>query len=668
MKNKFLKPVALSLCAALLIGGLSATVYAKNSAAKADGADKATVTASDEESTDTASAAKDETVYVLAGADGSVKKIIVSDWIKNAVGSKNLTDKSELKDVVNVKGEETYTMGGDNTRVWDAEGNDIYYQGNIEKELPVNLAVSYKLDGASITADKLAGKSGKVTIRFDYTNNQYETVSIDGKQEKIYVPFAMITGMLLDNDVFTNIEVTNGKLINDGNHTAVAGIAFPGLSENLALSSDKIDIPDYVEITADVKNFKMTNTVTIATNEIFNKIDTDNLNSVDDLTASLDKLTGAMNQLMDGSSELYGGLCTLLDKSAELVSGIDKLAAGAAQLKDGASSLDSGADTLNSGAAQLNAGLSELIANNDALNGGAKQVFESLLSMADSKLAEAGLTVDKLTIENYSTVLGSLLENMTDEKLAAQVNAAVKAEVTKAVTEGTRKKLILTSLNMTEEQYNAAVAAGQITDAQIAALTAGADAAINSNPQVQAAMQAEIDAQMQSPEVQAKAAAALENAKASAQQLVALKEQLDSYNYFYTSLGRYTAGVSSANDGAAQLSAGTTQLKAGTVQLKDGINELYNGILTMKNGAPALTSGVTQLKDGSMKLSDGLKQFNEQGVKKLTDAVNGDLGGLITRIKATADVSKNYRSFSGISDDMDGQVKFIYRTDAVESK
>lgn len=668
MKNKFLKPVALSLCAALLIGGLSATVYAKNSAAKADGADKATVTASDEESTDTASAAKDETVYVLAGADGSVKKIIVSDWIKNAVGSKNLTDKSELKDVVNVKGEETYTMGGDNTRVWDAEGNDIYYQGNIEKELPVNLAVSYKLDGASITADKLAGKSGKVTIRFDYTNNQYETVSIDGKQEKIYVPFAMITGMLLDNDVFTNIEVTNGKLINDGNHTAVAGIAFPGLSENLALSSDKIDIPDYVEITADVKNFKMTNTVTIATNEIFNKIDTDNLNSVDDLTASLDKLTGAMNQLMDGSSELYGGLCTLLDKSAELVSGIDKLAAGAAQLKDGASSLDSGADTLNSGAAQLNAGLSELTANNDALNGGAKQVFESLLSMADSKLAEAGLTVDKLTIENYSTVLGSLLENMTDEKLAAQVNAAVKAEVTKAVTEGTRKKLILTSLNMTEEQYNAAVAAGQITDAQIAALTAGADAAINSNPQVQAAMQAEIDAQMQSPEVQAKAAAALENAKASAQQLVALKEQLDSYNYFYTSLGRYTAGVSSANDGAAQLSAGTTQLKAGTVQLKDGINELYNGILTMKNGAPALTSGVTQLKDGSMKLSDGLKQFNEQGVKKLTDAVNGDLGGLITRIKATADVSKNYRSFSGISDDMDGQVKFIYRTDAVESK
>ena len=668
MKNKFLKPVALSLCAALLIGGVSATVYAKNSAAKADGADKATVTASDEESTDTASAAKDETVYVLAGADGSVKKIIVSDWIKNAVGSKNLTDKSELKDVVNVKGEETYTMGGDNTRVWDAEGNDIYYQGNIEKELPVNLAVSYKLDGASITADKLAGKSGKVTIRFDYTNNQYETVSIDGKQEKIYVPFAMITGMLLDNDVFTNIEVTNGKLINDGNHTAVAGIAFPGLSENLALSSDKIDIPDYVEITADVKNFKMTNTVTIATNEIFNKIDTDNLNSVDDLTASLDKLTGAMNQLMDGSSELYGGLCTLLDKSAELVSGIDKLAAGAAQLKDGASSLDSGADTLNSGAAQLNAGLSELTANNDALNGGAKQVFESLLSMADSKLAEAGLTVDKLTIENYSTVLGSLLENMTDEKLAAQVNAAVKAEVTKAVTEGTRKKLILTSLNMTEEQYNAAVAAGQITDAQIAALTAGADAAINSNPQVQAAMQAEIDAQMQSPEVQAKAAAALENAKASAQQLVALKEQLDSYNYFYTSLGRYTAGVSSANDGAAQLSAGTTQLKAGTVQLKDGINELYNGILTMKNGAPALTSGVTQLKDGSMKLSDGLKQFNEQGVKKLTDAVNGDLGGLITRIKATADVSKNYRSFSGISDDMDGQVKFIYRTDAVESK
>ena len=98
------------------------------------------------------------------------------------------------------------------------------------------------------------------------------------------------------------------------------------------------------------------------------------------------------------------------------------------------------------------------------------------------------------------------------------------------------------------------------------------------------------------------------------------------------------------------------------------MNELYDGVITLKNGAPALVDGITALRDGAMKLSDGLKEFNDQGVQKLVDAVDGDLGGLFTRVKATADVSKDYKSFSGLSDDMDGQVKFIYRTDSVKVK
>ena len=141
--------------------------------------------------------AKDETVYVLAGADGSVKKIIVSDWIKNALGASSLTDTTGLSDIENVKGDESYTISG-SAKVWDAQGNDIYYQGNIEKELPVGMTVTYTLDGKKVSADEIAGKTGKVSIRFDYENRQYETVKIDGKDEKIYVPFAMLTGMLLE--------------------------------------------------------------------------------------------------------------------------------------------------------------------------------------------------------------------------------------------------------------------------------------------------------------------------------------------------------------------------------------------------------------------------------------------------------------------------------------
>lgn len=758
MKNKLAKPLSIVLCGTLLLGSVGAgVVYALNSDKQEE---KETEKISIMKEEETADLTKDETVYVLTGADGTVNKIIVSDWIKNSVNSNSFSDKSELTNIENVKGDETYTMNGDNMRVWDAQGNDIYYQGNIEKELPVNLSVSYQLDGKKISAEELAGKSGKVTIRFDYTNNQYEMVEIDGKQEKMNVPFAMLTGMLLDNDVFTNVEVSNGKLLNDGDRTVIAGIAFPGLQSNLNLDKDKLEIPDYVEITADVKNFEMANTVTIAMNDIFSNLNTDELDSMDDLNDSLDEMTDAMDQLIDGSSDLYDGLCTLLDKSGELISGINQLSDGALKLKngagdlkkgaaelsdganalsDGTSSLVDGAKELVNGAKTLAGGLETLTENNDTLNGGAKQVFGSLLSMANKQLVAAGLSVPKLTIENYAEVLNDVIASLDETNVVAQaqeiarqtvtaqvnaqkdtikaaVAAKIQEEVTAQVTEAVRANVesqVLAAMNMTKEQYEAGIEAGVITADQQAQIAVAINAQMESEA-VKATISANVAAQMQSddiqamitakteeqipllieqnmnsPEVQAQITAALEQAKSGAAAISALKEQLDSYNQFYIGLSQYTAGVVSAKDGADQLYIGASQLRDGanqvndgSQQLKDGANrlkdgtaelyagmsELYDGIFTLKDGAPALLDGVTQLRDGAMQLSDGLKEFNEKGIQKLVDAVDGDISGLITRIKSTVDVSNDYKSFSGISDDMDGQVKFIYRTDAIELK
>lgn len=624
-------------CTVLLGAGVTAWALADQSKNEEQEPETAEVSAPDKETRNE----KDETVYVLVGADGSVKKIIVSDWIKNTLGSASVADKTELSDIVNVKGDEAYSVNGDNMKVWDAEGNDIYYQGNIEKELPVDLRVSYTLDGSPISVAELAGKSGKVTIRYDYQNNQYSTVDIDGKPEKIYVPFAMLTGMMLDNDVFTNVEVKNGKLINDGDHTIVAGIAFPGLQSNLNISENKFSVPSYVEITAEVKNFELANTVTVATNEIFNRVDTDKLNSVDELTDSLDELSDAMTKLLDGSSKLYDGLCTLLTKSDELIKGIDKLAEGAAKLKAGAGDLDKGAADLSDGAKALAEGLGKLDSNSAALNAGAKQVFNSLLDMANKQIAEAGLTVPTLTIDNYAKVLDNVLASLQEENVRKEAEAVARQTVTEKVLE---------NQGMTKEQYEAAVKAGQIPE------------------ETQAKIEAAVDARMQSAEVQQGIAEALAKAKAGAASLTALKAQLDDYNTFYTGIGEYTEGVASAKDGADKLNAGSAALKNGTATLYAGMNELYDGILTLKNGAPALVDGVTALRDGAMQLSDGLKEFNEKGVQKIIDAAEGDLGGLVTRVKATVDVSKAYTSFSGAADEMDGQVKFIYRTDSIKTK
>lgn len=715
MKSKIKNSLAAILCCTALVGGIGTTAFAMTSEKVSEKTEeKPTLPTAEKES----DLVKDETVYVLADADGSVQKIIVSDWIKNSVGSNSFSDKSELTDVENIKGKESYSVNSDNMRVWDAQGNDIYYQGNIKKELPVDISVTYTLDGKSISPEELAGKSGRVTIRFDYKNNQYETVDIDGRQEKIYVPFAMITGMMLDNDIFTDVNVSNGKLINDGDRTVVAGIAFPGLQSNLNIDKEKLEIPEYVEITAHVKNFEMTNTVTIATNEIFNRLNTDKLNSADDLTDSLSELTDAMDQLMDGSSQLYDGLCTLLDKSGELINGINQLAEGAEKLKNGASDLDNGAAELAKGANQLTEGLGQLTANNETLNSGSKQVFDSLLKMANTQLAAAGLTVPELTIENYREILDQVIASLDTnnvlkqaqaaalqkvtaavnerrDEVSAAVTAAVKEQVAAKVSEAVRENVeaqVLASMGMTKEQYEAAVKAGMVSAEQQAQIAAAIDAQMKSEA-VKALIEANVNAQMQSeeiqktiaakteeqikllieqnmnsPEVQAQIAAAVEQAKSGAASVLALKEQLDSYNTFYIGLNQYTAGVASAKDGAEALNSGAAQLKKGTAELNGGTNELYDGILTLKNGAPALSDGVTALRDGAMRLSDGLKEFNEQGVQRLIDAVDGDFSGLFTRIKATADVSRDYKSFSGISDDMDGQVKFIYRTDSVKVK
>lgn len=584
MKKPVVKILSISLCVLLALGGIGGTVYAMGVSADTGSLDAAPVNSGAESTApktgssydpDAGRNVKDETVYVLAGADGSVQKIIVSDWIQNALGSDAINDVTQLTGIENVKGNESYTMGGNNSCVWNAKGNDIYYQGNLDKELPVVVTVSYMLDGQPISPAELAGKSGEVTIRFDYTNHQYELLEIDGKQEKIYVPFAMLTGLMLDNDVFTNVSVTNGKIMNDGDRTIVAGLAFPGLQESLGLDRDTLDLPDYVEITANVERFELETTVTLAVNELFNDAastmeDNDDLDGLGELDDKLDELTDAMDQLIDGSSRLYDGLCALLTSSEELVKGIDQLAAGAAQLKQGAEGLSAGAAQLQAGAAALHQGLDQLAGQNDALNGGAVQVFQSLLASANSQLAAAGVQAPELTMENYSQVLDGVI-----------------------------------------------AAAGE------------------------------------SP---------------AAQQVAALKASLDSYNGFYQGLQNYTAGVAQAKDGAGELNTGVDALKNGADSLSAGAGQLYDGILTMKGSAPALIDGVTQLRDGAMELSDGLKEFNEKGVQKLVDAFDGDLSSLADRLEAVRDVSERYNSFSGISADMDGQVKFIWRTEAVDAQ
>lgn len=631
MKNKKILAIVLSLTLVLSCAGVTTWAVYKNNTADSDDNTAQTVS-----TTSTDPVTKDETVYVMTTADGKTKKVLVSDWIKNALPEEAQKAVSGLSDAENVK--------------------DNCWTGTMEKELPVDLSVSYKLDGKTVTSSDLAGKSGRVTIRFDYKNNQYETRTVNGVSQRIYVPFVALTGAILDTEHFSNVSVSNGKLINDGNHIAVIGMAFPGLQENLQVA--ELDLPGYVEITADVTDFTMETTLTMVSNSLLNEVDTSELSGGDlsSLSSSMSKLTDAMTQLLDGSSSLYDGLCTLLESSYQLSDGVQQLAAGLAQLSS----------------------------NSAALNEGAKQVFETLLSAATSQLKpqleQSGISIPDLTIENYSDVLtgvlatldkaGTLAEETALQKVTAAVNAhkdeiqagvteKVKESVTQTATATARQDVltrVLTAQGISEDVYNSNAQVKAQVDAavdqmmasdevqnQIAAgvaVTMASDEVQTMIAQMtQQQIELRIKQEMASEDVQKAILEATEKASAGAVQIRQLKQQLDQYEVFYLGVRDYTAGVDQAAAGAGKL----------------------------QSNMPALISGVTKLRDGSMQLSDGLKQLNQEGIQKLTQVLGDNVEGLVDRLTATVEVSRNYRSFSGISDGMDGEVRFVYRTDAIEA-
>lgn len=579
---------------------------------------------------------------------------------------------------------------------------------NDESALPVDINISYTLDGAKISANELAGKSGHVTIRFDYTNNTKSEVSVGDNVESLYVPYAAVSGIVLDNSRFSNITVTNGRTVDDGNRTIALGIALPGLTDNLNITNDKLDltIPEYVEIEADVNDFSLEMSLSIVTNETFSKLDSSKIDSLDDIKDSLNTLNDAIDQILDGSARLYDGLNTLYKKTGELSDGVNALYDGSEKLKNGAKELSDGATTLKGGADELASGLATLAGNNDALVGGATQVFNTLLNTASTQLAASGLNAN-LTIDNYGATIDALIASLDADSVYAQaynqvtgmveantdaivaaVTAAVRSNVEAAVTEAVKE-------NVTEEVKKAVYDQMGLTDDIYAVLPedqkAAVDYAINSNVEAQmasdgikATIENATDAKMATDEIKAtiesnvsaqKAALISDNMASEAVQsklqaaaggivtLTNLKASLDSYNQFYVGLKTYTSGVATASQGAGKLSAGAAKLSNGASELYNGTVTLNEGLNTLNSKMPELTDGVKQLYEGAGQLNDGLIKFNDEGISKINDVVTNDVETLINRVKATIDLANSYSEAHSANG---AKNKYIYRSEAVK--
>ena len=751
---------------------------------------------------------KEETVYVVADNSGKAKDVIVSDWLKNPDGKETIEDVSDLKDIKNVKGKEKFEEK-DGKITWKAKGKDIYYQGKTDKELPVKQTISYYLDGEKMDPDEIAGKSGKVTIRFDYKNNQKTTTTVDGKKYSVYVPFTIMTGMILD-DSFTNVEVKNGKVISDGDKNMVVGVAMPGLKDSLKVTSsdfsEDIDIPEYVEVTADVKDFSMDMTMSVMLSGITSSDNVEDFVDLSDLDDAIDTLSDSSSQLADGTKELREGLEQLRSKVPALADGAKTLNSSTESLRNGVSSLDAtlntamteeekaaaskqASETVDKQAAAIKKQAADTVASQKkdiekkasaAVDAQAasikKQAADTVAAQKDSIAKQASATVDAqaeaikkqaadmvaaqfaddtnpmgtkqlstyaagefknalTTADNITTVKNTLIQNQsltdsvkvslretiiatigesnfvaatggaTDRTAAlahlydmnangiqSQVQATLRlpeiiptyAELEAAVVDSQMNELATKMLGGIAEIAAPKVGASVADAAQKGAVSAAQEAVVTGakSGAAQGAVTGATAAAQQAAVTGAKSGAAqgaVAGATQAAQQAAITGAKSGAAQGAVTGAteAAQTAALSGAKSGAAQgaiagaesakktVAAGIEAVQSNGYSLVTGMDALKNGTQALADQVPALTDGVGKLADGSVTLNEGMVKFDEEGIQKLADTYNGDVKGMLDKVVAVMQAGSDYQSFSDISEDTLGEVKFIIRTEGV---
>lgn len=678
-KHKFVIRIAAGVLTVALLGtgaGLysvhaAGTGNEKNETAKEAAAEEKTAEETlsqmldDQTASEHSQAGKEETVYVVADASGKSQSVIVSEWLKNPEGKDALDDDTDLSEIKNVKGDEEYIKNSDGTITWQAEGQDIYYQGATKKELPVELKVTYTLDGTEISPKELAGKSGKVTIRMDYENKERTTVLVNGKEEEAYVPFTAVSGMILPEG-FTNVAVTNGKVISDGKNQIVVGIAMPGLKESLKLEEGDLEleteIPEYVEVSADVEDFSLDMTMTMVMSDVLSDLQMDDGLDLSDLTDAMDTLEEAASKLTDGSGELDDGLGTLKDSLGEYASGVG--------------SLKEGVDSYTDGASQVNDGILALESGAGALADGAGTLSSGVSQISDSFTAENGLRNGASALKNGVDRLDAALHTAMTEQEQQAVTEQAKAAVAQSFAEGTHDAIAAQAADQFEAtmQGSSSAIGQQLCSSELyTAMTealyqqkifeayqankAAVDAAIEQYAQmgqtvgigdvVEATYQQKTGHSIRS-EVEAGVAATLTDAVAPqiAQGIASMGKNAmgESVAAACETAAKQAAGaaaVSGAEGAKAQIASqieegglvsGAGALSAGVEQLyQQGIRPLKEGVDAMTSQLPTLTSGIGALASGSRTLTENNSTLKD-GAKKLLDAT-GELSDGVNKLK-----------------------------------
>lgn len=577
-----------------------------------------------------------------------------------------------------------------NTKVTDNNGDTSSTNENVDKAAPVTINVTYYLNGKEISPEDLAGKSGEVKIRFDYVNNEEETITVNGETKTAYVPFTVATGLMLDNEKFTNIEVTNGKLSQVGSDVVALGVSFPGLADSLNLKFDSeevnFDLPNYFEISADVTDFSLDMSLSVVSSNLLSDMDLDDL-SVEDLQAKVNELQSAADQLEAGTVQLQEGTQQLEDNIPDLVSGVAALNDGAATLSNGVSAYAAGVASLNDGAAALDSNMQTLSTSlntlyetlkangfdtkiatlNEGINGssGLMATLSSQMDTYKNRYETTYATAYEAVLKaNYGQALAA--KSMTAEQDAALGYPVKSAVVTALATKGITESANIDSVINSETANTAVYMTAGLCELYAAQSSAGLTV---DKPQQQAIISNIVKLNQY--------AAAYKTMYASYTQLkdagldtgvAALTSAVGSFSTYQegtlcSSLYALNVGATKLQqEGTSVLAAGASTLASNNSSLTSGAAALADGTETLNNAAATLSSGVSKLNTGAITLKDGMAEFNEEGISQITSLLGDDATTTLDTIKEVVKLGNNYTSFTGSTGNYDSTVTFIYKT------
>lgn len=660
---------------------------------------------------DDAETTKDETVYAILNSDGSVEEQIVSSWLHNDHGIKNIKENLDIKDVQNVKSDEKPTVS-DHTYTWNSESNDIYYEGTTTKKLPVHIKVTYKLDGKEIKGEDLIGKSGKLEIHIQMTNTQTKVVNINGKNTNIH-PLYVGAGVIdLSTDHFKNVKINHGTVLSEGNNQVVGFVSIPGLEDTLKSSQidpEAVNYSDEYVIACDTNDFELGPMMVTFTPEVpLDKLK--DIDSFDDLTKGLNDLTSASEQLLDGTTQLADGTNTFQSKMKELVdgvptltNGVDTLKNGTSQLVQGSTMISSNLNVLQNGLLKAKEGTTALVSATGSMNelvDGIKQINDGNTALAAGLKDGSKQLNGLLSSDIYKSVASSLsgLPNEIDSLEAglselAKGIGALQSGLSTVDENGNPTDLAMAekTVRTVAEQY--APGCKEDENGQQCAIykslmgvTGALDNTRSGVDQLASGAQALASKQQELENLKSLASNAsgllskvndlstsLDTAAQSAETLSMGTNKL---NEKADALTQLNPSLKKLNDALGELQNGSMSLYTGSKSLVEGIQSADQGVSQLQGGAKTITSGAGQLYDASSllasktkELNQGMSTFKTSGIDEMNRQVTltvDDINQILAIKDEIIKENETQHTFTGAPENSESKVKFIYKTDELE--